>query len=82
MIERVRAVAPDVPIGMFAMIAVGGDDETARIGESLDGGLYADFVGEPSRVLGNLRSLAGLGISRVQLTERLKGSIERLGRVR
>ncbi len=81
MIERVRAVAPDVPIGMFTMVAVGDDRETAPIRDALGDGLYAGFAGEPARVLDNLRSLEELGISRVQVTERLKGSIERLGSV-
>jgi alkanesulfonate monooxygenase SsuD/methylene tetrahydromethanopterin reductase-like flavin-dependent oxidoreductase (luciferase family) len=82
MIDQVRAVAPTTPIGVFTMIAVGSPGETDSIRESLGDGLYADFAGEPARVLENLRSLAELGIDRVQLSERLPGSIARLGAVR
>lgn len=81
MIERVRTVAPDTPIGVFTMIAVGTPDETSPIRDALGDGLYADFAGEPAMVLEHLRSLGELGISRVQVTERLAGSIARLGAV-
>jgi alkanesulfonate monooxygenase SsuD/methylene tetrahydromethanopterin reductase-like flavin-dependent oxidoreductase (luciferase family) len=82
MIDSVRAVAPDVPIGLFTMIAVGADAEVFAIRDGLGSGLYADFVGEPSKVLEQLRSLESLGLDRVQVTERTKGSIARLGAVR
>jgi alkanesulfonate monooxygenase SsuD/methylene tetrahydromethanopterin reductase-like flavin-dependent oxidoreductase (luciferase family) len=82
MVDRVRAVAPQVPIGVFTMIAVGDTAETDPIRASLGDGLYADFAGEPARVLAALRSLAALGVDRVQVTERLPGSIGRLGDVR
>ena len=59
MIEQVRAVAPTTPIGVFTMIAVGPPAETDAIREALGDGLYADFAGEPARVLDNLRALAG-----------------------
>jgi alkanesulfonate monooxygenase SsuD/methylene tetrahydromethanopterin reductase-like flavin-dependent oxidoreductase (luciferase family) len=81
MIASVREVAPDVPIGLFTMIAIGDDDETRAIREAFGDGVYADFVGEPARVLDNLRSLGSLGFDRVQVTERTKGSIARLGNV-
>jgi alkanesulfonate monooxygenase SsuD/methylene tetrahydromethanopterin reductase-like flavin-dependent oxidoreductase (luciferase family) len=81
MVAAVRAVAPDVSIGVFVMVAVGTDDEVAGIRASLGDGVYADFVGERGRVLDNIRALEDLGIDRVQLTERVSGSIERLGDV-
>jgi alkanesulfonate monooxygenase SsuD/methylene tetrahydromethanopterin reductase-like flavin-dependent oxidoreductase (luciferase family) len=81
MIDQVRSVAPDTPIGVFTMIAVGSAAETDEIRTGLGDGLYADFAGEPSRVLDNLRSLGELGLDRVQVTERLAGSIARLGQV-
>lgn len=82
MVEQVRDVAPDVPIGVFTMIAVGAPADTEPIRDALGDGLYAAFAGEPARVLDALRSLDTLGISRVQVTERLPGSIARLGDVR
>ena len=81
MIDLVRAVAPDTPIGLFVMIAVGDDAEVAAFRDTTGDGLYGEFIGEPARVLDNLRALGVLGIDRVQVTERLKGSIERLGPV-
>ncbi len=81
MVAQVRAVAPTVPVGVFAMVGVGDASETGALRDSLGGGLYADYVGEPARVLDELRSLSELGISRVQVAELIKGSISRLGDV-
>jgi alkanesulfonate monooxygenase SsuD/methylene tetrahydromethanopterin reductase-like flavin-dependent oxidoreductase (luciferase family) len=78
MIDQVREVAPSVPIGVFAMIAIGDGPEVDRVRTMLGDGLYSQFVGEPARVLDNLRSLAELGIDRVQLTDLVKGSSLRL----
>lgn len=78
MIDQVRDVAPAVPIGAFAMIAVGEGSEVDRVRMMLGDGLYSQFVGEPARVLDNLRSLGELGIERVQLTDLVKGSSLRL----
>ena len=78
MVDQVRAVAPTVPIGAFAMIAVGDGPEVDRVRTMLGGGLYSEFVGEPARVLENLRSLGELGIDRVQLTDLVTGSWLRL----
>lgn len=77
-IAAVRDVAPDVPIGAFAMIGVGTDAELATLRGQLSGGVYGDFVGSPAQVRDALESLADLGIDRVQVTERLKGSALRL----
>lgn len=82
MIDQVRAAAPEVPIGLFTMIAIGERAETDPIRDALGDGLYGSLVGDdPSRVLDVLRSFETMGISRVQVTERLAGSIERLGSV-
>lgn len=81
MVAQVRAVAPDVPVGVFTMIAVGDPAETDPIRERMGDGLYGELVGDADMVLAALRSLGDLGISRVQVTERLPGSIARLGPV-
>lgn len=81
MVAAVRDVAPDVPIGVFTMVAVGDDSETMAVRNALGDGLYADFTGERQRVLDNLRSLEELGVDRVQVAERVKGALERLGHV-
>jgi len=78
MVRAVREVAPDVPLGLFTMIGVGSPDEVARLGSALGDGLYSTFVGEPAKVLDNLRSLEDLGIDRVQISEFVKGSALRL----
>jgi alkanesulfonate monooxygenase SsuD/methylene tetrahydromethanopterin reductase-like flavin-dependent oxidoreductase (luciferase family) len=78
MVRAVREVAPDVPIGAFAMIAVGDTAEVGAVRDRLGDGLYARFTGEPRRVLDNLRSLAEIGIDRVQLADLVRGSSLRL----
>jgi hypothetical protein len=40
--------------------------------------LLGQFVGDPGRVVANVRGLDTLGISRVQLTEFVPGSLEKL----
>ena len=82
MVDRVRSVAPDAKVGMFAMIAVGDEADTVPMRDLLGDGLYAGFAGERTRVLDNLLALEDTGISRVQVAERLKGSFARLGSVR
>ena len=77
-INSVREVAPDVAIGVFAMIGVGSDAELAPLRGQLTGGVYEDFVGSPAQVREAIASLEELGIDRVQVTERLKGSALRL----
>ena len=78
MVSEVREVAPDVPIGLFTMIAAGDAHEVAHVASALGDGLYSTFVGEPAKVLDGLRSLEDLGIDRVQVSEFVKGSALRL----
>lgn len=77
-VDAVRAVNPTVPIGTFAMIAVGSEAEVAPFRTVFGNGLYSGFVGSPAEVRGYLQSLAQYGIDRVQVTESLKGSAQRL----
>jgi alkanesulfonate monooxygenase SsuD/methylene tetrahydromethanopterin reductase-like flavin-dependent oxidoreductase (luciferase family) len=77
-VAAVREVAPEVPIGTFAMIAVGDDAEVAPFKARFGEGLYSGFVGSPAQVSEYLNSLREYGIDRVQLTEMLKGSTLRL----
>jgi len=78
MVAQVREVAPEVPIGVFAMVAVGDRDEVGALHRQLGDNLYGGFVGERAKVLDSLRSLEALGIQRVQVSEFVKGSILRL----
>ena len=80
MVAKVRDVSKDVPIGLFMLIGVGTGPEIDALSETMGDNLCGRFVGEPAKVLENLRALEALGISRVQVTELLPGSIEQLGR--
>ena len=80
MVADVRAVRPDIPIGLFTLVAVGNGPEVDAIAQSLGTNLCGTFAGEAAKVLDNLRSLEALGIGRVQVTELVPGSIERLAK--
>lgn len=79
MVEEVRSIRADVPLGLFLMIAVGDGPEVKATAEMLGDNLCGGFVGEPAKVLDNLRALEEVGISRVQVTEYVKGSMAALG---
>lgn len=78
MVSQVRAVNEQVPIGMLAHVAVGDGPDIEQRRQTLGEGLFGRFVGEPDRVADTIRSLDDLGISRVQVTETVPGSVERL----
>jgi hypothetical protein len=65
-------------VGVFAMIGIGTDAEVAPLRDQLGDGLYGDFLGSPAKVRDALESLTELGIDRVQVTDRVKGSVLRL----
>lgn len=79
MIAEVREVRPDIPIGLFVLFAAGDGPQVEAVQAAMGDSLCREFVGEPKRVLDRLRSLETLGIGRVQLTELVPGSLERLG---
>ena len=78
MVRQVREVTPDVPLGLFTMIAVGDAKEVSGVRAALGDGLYSTFVGEPAKVLDSLHSLEDLGFDRVQVSDFVKGSTLRL----
>ncbi len=78
LVRRVREVAPDVPLGFFAMAAAGDDPAVAPVAEALGDGLYGRFCGEPARVMDHLRALGDLGIGRVSITELAPGTLDAL----
>ena len=73
-IDLVKNVRPDIPVSMFLLIAVGENNEVAKIKNSLGGGYLGNFMGSPEKVAESLLRLEPLGIDRVQLTEFFPGS--------
>ena len=73
-----REAAPAVPVGMLAFVAVGDGPEVRAQRDAMGDGLLAGFAGEPAAVAEALLALSELGVDRVQVTEVVKGSVERL----
>ena len=80
MVNKVRAVREDIPIGLFLMVGAGVGPEVDRLKGVLGDKFCSRFVGEPVRVLENLHALEAIGISRVQVTEFVPGTIKNLGK--
>ncbi len=68
MIARVRAVDPDIGIGMFVLCNAGTDPQTRQLEELLGDGLYGRFYGAPEKIVENMAWLGELGISRCQIS--------------
>jgi alkanesulfonate monooxygenase SsuD/methylene tetrahydromethanopterin reductase-like flavin-dependent oxidoreductase (luciferase family) len=81
MIERVRAVDPDIPLGMFLFCNVGDDQLTRDLAALMGDGLYGRFYGSPSKVVDGIAWLAALGISRCQVSPIDDASFDRLAPV-
>ncbi|MDA0338419.1 MAG: LLM class flavin-dependent oxidoreductase [Proteobacteria bacterium] len=81
LIEKVRAVDADIPIGYFAVIGVGDDPMVEQMRAGLGNGDYARFFGAADDVAEALLSLGDYGISRIQLTDLASGAIEALAPV-
>ena len=76
MVDKVREVRDDIPIGLFLMVGAGVGPEVAGLKGMLGDNFCGRFVGEPARAL----DLEKLGISRTQVTEFVPGTIENLGK--
>lgn len=76
--DRVRAVRDDIPMGFFAIMAVGEDQPIKDMAAALGDGFYSNLVGPAEKVADGLHRLSAAGISRVQLTEFAPGSVEAL----
>lgn len=81
MIERVRAVDPDIGIGMFVLCNAGDDERTKSIEAMMGDGLYGRFYGSPAKVAENMAWLEELGISRCQVSPLDDASFDRLAPV-
>ncbi len=80
MVDKVRHASADIPIALFMMVGAGTGPEVDDLAGMLGDNFCSRFVGEPAKVLENLRSLEAIGISRVQVTEFVPGTIENLGK--
>ena len=68
LVEQVRAVRPDVPLGMFLQVGVGDHPRLAQLAEMLGDSWMSSFIGSPASVADALLALESRGIERVQLT--------------
>ena len=80
MVDKVRQASADVPISLFLMVGAGVGPEADGLAGRLGDNFCGRFVGEPAKVLENLRALEEIGISRVQVTEFVPGTIANLGK--
>ena len=70
LIERVRAIRPDVELSVVVLVSVGDDPVTSNIGDVMrrGGGLFQRFFGPPEHVAEGLGWLESLGISSASLS--------------
>ena len=78
MIDRVRAVDPDIGIGMFVLCSAGDDERTRRVEAMMGDGLYNRFYGAPAKVAEGMAWLEEVGISRCQVSPLDDSSFDRL----
>jgi hypothetical protein len=78
MIERVRAVDPEIDLGMFVLCNVGDDDQTMANHKNLEGTLYGRFFGSAGHVAEGLAWLEEIGIGHAQLSPSDDASLDRL----
>ena len=74
MVDTVKAAKPDVEVSVLAFVACGAGVEAMRdtIGTE---GIYSTWLGEPEAVAAELRTLADLGIDRVNISQWTPGSL-------
>ena len=68
MVAHVRAVRPDIEIGMFVLCNAGTDTRTQQLHDAMQGSLYGRFFGPVEHVAEGLSWLADQGISRAQIS--------------
>jgi alkanesulfonate monooxygenase SsuD/methylene tetrahydromethanopterin reductase-like flavin-dependent oxidoreductase (luciferase family) len=81
LIAKVRAVKPDIGIGMFVFCNVGDDERTRQLSSIMGEGLYSRFYGPPEKVAEGLAWLGDVGISRCQISAIDDASLDRLAPV-
>lgn len=78
LVAQVRAVSPDVPLGMFLQVGVGDHPRLAELAGSLGDSWMGSFIGEGSKVADALLELESHGVDRVQLTPYVPETFELL----
>lgn len=78
LVSQVRAVRPDVPLGMFLQVGVGSHPRLEQLAEMLGGSWMGSFIGPATKVSEALLALEGRGIDRVQLTPYVPETFELL----
>jgi len=78
MVAQVRAVDPEIPVGVFGLCNAGSDEMTKQMSALVGDGLYRRFFGPPEHVAEGMAWLAEIGISRVQLSPFDDTSLDRL----
>lgn len=78
MIDRIRAIRPDIGIGVFVLCNAGEDEFTRGLQATMGDNLYSRFFGPPGHVADGLAWLAELGITRAQLSPFDDSSLDRL----
>lgn len=78
LVERVRAVNPDVALGVFILCSVGTDERTKAVENLLGDSFLGGFFGAPEKVASSMHALADAGISRVQVSPFSNHSFELL----
>jgi alkanesulfonate monooxygenase SsuD/methylene tetrahydromethanopterin reductase-like flavin-dependent oxidoreductase (luciferase family) len=68
LVTQVRAIRPDVPLGMFLQVGVGDHPRLKQLAEMLGDSWMSRFIGTPEKVAEALLGLESRGIERVQLT--------------
>lgn len=81
MIDRVRAIDSDIPLGMFVFCNVGEDQATRDLEALWEGGLYGRFTGAPGKAAEGLAWLEEAGVSRAQISPIDDASLDRLAPV-
>lgn len=77
-VARVRHVRDDIPIGIFVLTGAVPAEQLAEFRAPYGDGFVSRFMGEPASVAQALCDLEGLGFDRVQITEMVPGTLERL----
>lgn len=78
LVDQVRAVREDIPMGYFALVGIGDDPAVQELRAGLGDGYSGKFFGAAEEVAEALLSLSAFGIGRVQITELVPGGVKAL----